>query len=144
MGNMPIWMFDPGWEEHVESEAAAGLARWGELLRSLDWASLVPDYDRHLVSGGRGEARGLDQIGAARSGDGRLAVVYVPERRSITVETGVLAAPAVAATWFDPVTGERRPGGTLAVGGPAVLTPPFPEDTVLLLEATAPRIGLVT
>jgi hypothetical protein len=49
----------------------------------------------------------------------------------------VLAGPAVAATWFDPVSGKRLPGGTLAVGGPAVLTPPYPEDAVLLLEATA-------
>jgi hypothetical protein len=97
----------------------------------------VPDYDRTLVSGGRGEARGLNQIGAARSGDGRLAIVYVPEQRPITIETDVLAGPAVTATWFDPVTGQRLPGGTLAVNGPAVLTSPYPEDAVLLLEATA-------
>ena len=36
-----------------------------------------------LVSAGRGEARGLDQIGAARSADGRLAVVYIPSQRPI-------------------------------------------------------------
>ena len=137
MGNKPIWFFGPGWQEQVASDGAAGLARWGGFFRSVNWPALVPDYDRTLVSSGRGEARGLNQIGAARSGDGRLAIVYVPEQRPITIETDVLAGPAVTATWFDPVTGQRLPGGTLAVNGPAVLTSPYPEDAILLLEATA-------
>jgi hypothetical protein len=139
MGNKPIWMFDPGWKDAVSSDGAAGLARWGSFFRSVEWSTLAPDYDRALVSRGRGEARGLNQIGAARSGDGRLAIVYVPERRSLTIEMGVLAGPAVTATWFDPATGERLPGGTLGADGPAVLTPPFPEDAVLLLESASPR-----
>jgi hypothetical protein len=137
MGNKPIWMFDPSWQEHVASDGAFGLARFGEFFRSVDWATLVPDYDRKLVSSGHGEARGLTQLGAARSADGRLAVVYIPERRSFTIETDVLAGPAVVTTWYDPVTGQRLPGGTLAVDGPAVLTPPYPEDAVLLLETTS-------
>lgn len=137
MGNKPIWMFDPGWKDEVESDGAAGLTRWGEFFRSIDWSTLVPDHEKTLVSGGRGEDRGLNQIGAARSQDGRLAVVYVPEQRPVTIETASLAGPAVLATWFDPVTERRLPGGTLAVDGPAVLTAPFREDAVLLLEATA-------
>ncbi len=137
MGNKPIWMFDPGWREAVESDGAAGLSRWGEFFRSIDWSTLVPDHEKTLVSGGRGEDRGLNQIGAARSQDGRLAIVYVPEQRPITIDTGSLAGPAVLATWFDPVTGRRLPGGTLVVDGPAVLMAPFREDAVLLLEATA-------
>jgi Protein of unknown function (DUF4038)/Putative collagen-binding domain of a collagenase len=141
MGNKPVWLFNPGWKEQVASEGAAGLARWGAFLRSVDWASLVPDYPCKLVSAGRGEARGLNQIGAARSPDGRLAVIYIPEQRPITIETEALAGPLLAATWFDPVSGRRLPGGTLAVGGPAVLTAPFSEDAVLLLEAATPATG---
>lgn len=139
MGNRPIWLFGPGWKEQVESDGAAGIARWGEFFRSVDWSTLVPDYEQTLVSAGRGEARGLNQIGAARSADGRLAVVYIPDRRPIRIETDVLARPAVSATWFDPVSGKRLPGETLAVTGPAVLTAPYPEDAVLLLEASAGR-----
>jgi hypothetical protein len=139
MGNKPIWMFDPGWQEAVASDGAAGLSRWGGFFRSVEWSTLVPDHEKTLVSGGRGEARGLNQIGAARSGDGRLAIVYVPDQRAITIETGVLAGPGVVVTWFDPVTGQRQPGGTVAVDGPVVLTPPFREDAVLLLEAAAPH-----
>jgi hypothetical protein len=136
MGNKPIWMFDPGWKEHVASDGAHGLTLWGEFFRSLDWATLVPDYEKTLVTTGRGEDRGLNQIGTARSDDGRLAVIYIPEQRPFTVETGTLAGPAVSATWFDPASGERLPAGTLAVGGPVVVTPPYVEDAVLLLEST--------
>jgi hypothetical protein len=138
MGNKPIWMFDPGWQDHVASDGAANLSRFGALFRSVDWSTLVPDFEKTLVSAGRGEARGLTQVGAARSDDGRLAVVYIPERRAITVETGALDGPAVTATWFDPASGSRLPGGRLVAGGPAVLTAPFAEDAVLLLQTAAP------
>jgi hypothetical protein len=137
MGNKPIWMFGPQWKDQVASDGAFGLARFGEFFRSVNWSALIPDYDRKLVSSGHGEQRGLNQLGAAWSDDRRLAVVYVPERRPMTIETAALAGPAVAVTWFDPATGQRLPGGTLAVNGPVVLTPPYPEDAVLLLEATA-------
>jgi hypothetical protein len=137
MGNKPIWLFDPGWNEQVASAGAAGLTRWGAFFRSIDWATLVPDYERRLVSAGGGERRGLNQIGAARSEDGALAVVYVPEQRPLTVETDTLAGARVDATWFDPGSGRRDPAGTLVVGGRAVLTPPYPEDAVLLLESAA-------
>jgi hypothetical protein len=139
MGNKPIWLFDTGWREHLASEGAASLARWGALFRSIDWATLVPDYEERLVSEGRGEARGLNQIGAALSEDGRLAVIYVPDQRPITVETEVLSGPHVTATWFDPATGQRIPAGTIAVAGPAVVTAPFSEDGVLLLQAVRDR-----
>jgi hypothetical protein len=38
--------------------------------------------------------------------------------------------------WFEPATGRRMSGGTLAAEGSAWLTPPFAEDAVLVL-ATA-------
>jgi len=136
MGNKPIWLFGPGWQDHVQSAGAAGLTRWGAFFRSIDWATLVPDYERRLVSAGGGERRGLNQIGAARSEDGTLAVIYVPEQRPITVETDVLEGRCISATWFDPATGRRDPAGTLVVGSPAVMTAPYAEDAVLLLEST--------
>lgn len=136
MGNKPIWMFGPQWKDHLASDAAFGLARFGEFFRSVNWASLVPDYDRNLVSSGHGEQRGLNQLGAARSDDGSLAIVYIPDRRPVTIETDALAGPTVTVTWIDPVSGQRLPGGILAVSGPVVLTPPYREDAVLLLEAT--------
>ena len=116
MGNKPIWMFDPGWKDEVESDGARGTHPVGEFFRSIDWSTLVPDHEKTLVSGGRGEERGLNQIGAARSQDGRLAVVYVPEQRPITIETGVARRAGGRLRRGSTRSAERRlPGGTLAV-----------------------------
>ena len=138
MGNAPIWMFGPGWEQALDSPGIHGLSMFGEFFRSIQWADLQPDLDHAMISAGRGESRGLDQVGAARSADGRLGVIYVPAQRPITVEAGVLAGPLVRVTWFDPVSGEHLPGGLFATGESAVLTSPFREDAVLLLETMDP------
>jgi hypothetical protein len=112
------------------------MARWGGFFRRMRWADLAPD-DRHTVlTRGLGEARGLDRATAARTADGRLAVVYTPSRRPIEIQLSVLSGPAVRATWFEPATGREVEGGTLAAVGSAWLTPPFEIDAVLTL-ATA-------
>jgi len=55
---------------------------------------------------------------AARTPDGRLAVAYLPTRRTISVDPSAMAAGTRAA-WVDPTSGARRP-----VPLSASLTPP--------------------
>jgi hypothetical protein len=134
MGNNPIWLFWAGWQHAIALPGSIAMARWGGFFRQIRWSDLVPD-DRHTVlSGGLGEARGLDRATAARTGDGRLAVIYTPSRRPLEIQLSSLVGPTVAATWFEPSTGRRVEGGTLAAVGSAWLTPPFEIDAVLTLE----------
>jgi uncharacterized protein DUF4038/collagenase-like protein with putative collagen-binding domain len=136
MGNNPIWLFWTGWQDAIELPASIAMARWGAFFRRIGWADLAPD-DRHTVlTGGLGEARGLDRATAACTPDGRLTVVYMPSRRPIEIQLSELAGPALRATWFEPATGREVNGGTLAAVGGAWLTPPFETDAVLTL-ATA-------
>ena len=44
----------------------------------------------------------------ARTPDGRLAVIYLPTQRTISVNPSAMAAGTQAA-WVDPTTGGRRP-----------------------------------
>ena len=111
------------------------MARWGAFFRGLPWGDLKPDLKRRIATDGLGEARGLDRVTTASTDDGRLTVAYLPVQRALTINSGQLAAPHLRATWFDPRTGRSLPGGTLVTGGPITLTPPFPEDAVLTLEA---------
>lgn len=136
MGNHPIWLFWDGWEAALDLPASVAMARWGAFFRSIRWWDLHPDLDRALLAGGLGESRGLDRATAAISGDRRLAVVYTPSRRPLEVLPGALDGPAVRTTWFNPASGSTVEGGVLAPIGAAWLTPPFPDDAVLLLEAT--------
>jgi hypothetical protein len=137
MGNMPIWPFIDGWQAALDLPGSVAMARWGAFFRALPWAELLPDFGREIVTGGLGEARGLDRVTAAATPDRRLAVAYLPVRRAVTVQTGALAGPHLRADWFEPATGRREPGGTLVAEGCATLTPPFAEDAVLTLETVS-------
>jgi hypothetical protein len=119
---------------------SAGPARHGALgrfFRALPWSELVPDLDRKLVTGGLGEARGLDRVTASVTSDRRLGVAYLPVRRPIEVQLGTLQGPRLAAEWFDPASGRRASGGILAAEGTATLAPPIEEDAVLTLASCA-------
>lgn len=135
MGNTPIWLFWDGWREALDLPASIAMARWGAFFRALPWAALEPDLDRRLVTAGLGEARGLDRVTPALTTDARTAVAYLPVARPLEVDTTVLGAERMNAWWFEPATGRRRSGGTLLRGGRAWLTPPFPDDAALVLEA---------
>jgi hypothetical protein len=135
MGNNPIWPFAAGWQAALDLPGSIAMARWGAFFRALPWADLVPDFSHEIVTAGLGEARGLDRVTAATTPNRRLTVAYLPVHRPVTVQTGALAGPSLRVEWFEPATGRRLPGGTLAAAGCATLTPPFAEDAVLTLEA---------
>ena len=135
MGNAPLWYFGEDWEGALDLPASVAMARWGAFFRGLPWAELVPDLERRHLTGGLGEARGLDRATAAATPDGRLLVAYTPAQRLLTVETAGLAGPALRVDWFEPTTGHRVDGGTLLARGAARLVPPFAEDAVLTLTS---------
>jgi hypothetical protein len=134
MGNRPIWLFDKGWEAALDLPGSVAMARWGDFFRALTWAELGPDFANTIVTGGLGEARGLDRVTTAATPDRRLAVAYLPAPRAVTIDSGSLTGPHVRVEWFEPATGRRVSGGTLATDGCATLMPPFAEDAVLTLE----------
>ena len=134
-GNHPIWLFWDGWREALDLSGSLAMARWGGFFRALPWSELIPDLERKLVTGGLGEARGLDRVTAAVTADRRLGVAYLPVRRPVEVQLGALQGPRLAAEWFEPASGRRAAGGTLAAEGAVTLAPPFEEDAVLTLAS---------
>jgi Protein of unknown function (DUF4038)/Putative collagen-binding domain of a collagenase len=111
------WSFHPGWERRLSTRGLTQVARLRELFSTLRWWELAPDTAGELVTAGRGtelttdEPRDVlenDYVTAARTPDGRLAVVYLPTGRTIAVNRSVLAAGA-RAVWIDPTSGRRRP-----------------------------------
>ncbi len=135
MGNHPIWLFWDGWQQALDLPGSVAMARWGSFFRALPWSEFVPDLELRLVTSGLGEARGLDRVTAAKTADGRLGVAYLPVRRPIGVDLSVLAGPRISVEWFEPATGKRRSGGTLAGDGAVTLAPPFDEDAALVLTS---------
>ena len=150
-GNGFIWPLTPGWKGHLETTGVVELGHCRALFDSLAWPTLAPDASRRLVTAGRGTywtggtpSYGIsdnDYVTAASTPDGRLALVYVPSARTVTIDLSVLAGP-VMARWYDPTTGSYLAiaGSPMPNSGPRDFTTPGLHgdgagDWVLVLEA---------
>ena len=103
MGNTPIWLFDTGWQQALESSGTLGVARIAALLGSRAWWKLVPDTNQTVLTAG--VSSGTDRSATARASDGSFVLSYLPTARSVTVNLAQLAGPHVVARWYDPSTG---------------------------------------
>jgi len=111
------WEFHDGWEQRLSTRAVTQIRRLRTLFSTLRWWQLVPDTANQLVTAGRGTKLTTDEpkdvldndyVTAARTPDGRLAVIYLPTQRTISVNPSAMAAGTRAA-WIDPTSGRRRP-----------------------------------
>jgi hypothetical protein len=119
------------WEVAMNLPGSADVGRIGELFQSIDWWTLVPDSK--LIRS-RQELDRAKHVGASRSEDGGLAVIYVPGAMEIEVEMGRLKE-WVRGFWFGPGTGERRE----AVGSGGKFAPHGEGDYLLVLECKSAR-----
>ena len=111
------WAFHDGWEQRLSTPAVTQIERLRNLISRLPWWQLVPDTGDMVVTGGRGTQLKADApmdvldngyVTAAKTPDGRLAVIYLPTKRTISVNRATLPT-GTRATWIDPTTGTRQP-----------------------------------
>lgn len=109
-GNHYTWTYAQGWQEHLDTPGAAQMVFFTKFFESLPWQNLVPDEGHTTLTDGygtfsaKGTIDGNDYAGAARTPDGKLAVVYSPTIRPLTINMARLTGPA-SARWFDPSNG---------------------------------------
>jgi hypothetical protein len=121
----------PPWHEAMAAPGSADMHRLRELFASLDWWRLRPAPE--LLAEQPGAAAAERFIAAARTEDGAVAVVYVPEDPRVRLRADAISS--MQATWFDPRTGERPPAAGAADESGAIAFPtPAPGDWVLLLK----------
>ena len=97
------------------------------------WQDLVPDTGSALVTAGRGSHGTTGYVGAAKSANGRLGIIYVPAARTITVDLGAMTLP-ITARWFNPTNGMYTVVKTYTAAERAQLTTPG-------ANSAAPQIG---
>jgi hypothetical protein len=145
-GHRAIWRFAADWRPALDAPGARHARLWRDIVGPLPWWTFVPDQS--LVAEGGGPLGDASWAAAARSADGRLALVYLPAGGRVTPDLRSLRLP-LRATWIDPTDGSRH---TLPLplgdqGRTSVLTPPTLKnaagdaDFVLLLEAETARPG---
>jgi hypothetical protein len=141
MGNNPIWLFNPGWEEALESQGSRDMAHVKALFGSRAWYDLVPDQAHTIVTRGLGEFNGLDYLAAALTRDGSTLLAYMPTARTITVDLSKVSGEAALAWWFDPRTGETEVAGEFRTRTQVEFEPPGEGDWALVVDDAARNLS---
>lgn len=140
LGNRPIWLFDPGWEEAIDAQGSRDMVHVKSLFSARAWYDLVPDQSHKIVTGGLGEFNGMDYLAAAMTSDGSALIAYMPTARAITVDLAKLNGTQVNGWWFDPRTGDSTPAGSFPTSGPTHFVPPGEGDWALVLDDAAANL----
>lgn len=133
-GNRPLWLFDLGWQEALDSCGSRDMVHVRSLFLSRPWYHLAPDHEHRVLTAGLGERCGLDYASAALTTDGGTAIAYLPSARPVTADLRRICGRKVKAWWFDPRSGEAQLAGEFAGSGCCELTPPAAGDWVLVLD----------
>ena len=149
-GNSHVWPISSGWQGHLDTVGVAEFGYCWALFENRPWPKLVPDREHLLVTAGYGTfwsggtpSYGISQndyVEAASTPDGKLALVYVPTPRTITVNLAKFAG-ACNARWYDPTAGTYQTvaGSPFPNSGSRTFTTPGLHadgggDWVLVLE----------
>jgi hypothetical protein len=110
-GNRPIWLFESGWENALDSEGSVAMGHLADLFESRAWWRMRPDRTNAVVVDATGGTT------AARTSDGESILVYAPSSRSLRVDLDQLSGTNAQAWWFDPVDGSvQNLGVSLSAG----------------------------
>ena len=115
-GNHYTWEFATGWQQHLDTTGSKQLGYLVRLLERFPWFRLVPDIRHHVVTSGYGTYDGTsnvassDYVTAAATRNGRLALAYLPDGGTVSVNMGHFAG-RVRVRWFDPTNGRFRGSG---------------------------------
>jgi hypothetical protein len=117
-GSGYVWPMIAGWKDNLDTTGVTQLGYCKALFQSRPWYTLVPDQAHMLVTAGYGTfwsggtpSSGIslnDYVTAGSTADGKLALVYVPSARTVTVDLARLSG-AITARWYDPTTGSYQP-----------------------------------
>ncbi len=120
------------WTTNLSAPAAEQMAHLVKFFTNIQYSHLRPAQDMLAKDPGLTEPR--RHIAAARTQEGDLAVVYVPEDRSLEIRFKDLP-PSVETSWTDPRNGLRRPVIAVLNGENVQFTTPGPGDWLLLLKS---------
>lgn len=119
------------WQQALRMPGAEQMRYLSAFFQSLAWWTLWPDQS--LVREQPGVHDVLRFIAAARSEDGRLAVLYVPAGGPVHLNAARLALP-LQVVWTNPRDGSRQAGPVVS-SQEATLMAPDEQDWLLVLAA---------
>lgn len=133
----PNWNMPADWRDVLELPGANSLVHLRTLLESRPWWKLMPDRHNVVAIEGRGAFATNDYAVTALARDGSFALSYLPSKRALTIDLTKIAGQRVAASWFNPRTGESTRIPEVTDTKRRAFEPPTEGDWVLVLEAVA-------
>jgi hypothetical protein len=105
-GHGDIWPFTEDWRQALRAPGIVGMVYLYQFFTALPWQELVPDLENQLLEdaplpGGGGFAA------AAVTPDHDLAVIYLPDNRSVQINLSEFGGP-VTMRFYDPTDGTFR------------------------------------
>ncbi len=144
-GNGPVWHMNAApeypsgklpWKPALNDPGALTLLpHIKALFESRAWHTLVPDRERKLV------IRTDEPIPAAVTEDRSTAIIYLPPKRTVTVDVSRLSGLSARAWWFNPRDGRHIDIGIKGSATPYKFTGPSAEDWVIVLDDEMKRRG---
>lgn len=122
----------PAWRKALFLPAARQMTYLAELMGSVDFWKLRPRPE--TIATQPGDVSVPRFIAATGMDTKALALVYLPEDRSVDIIPNVMPASALV-SWFNPRTGEKTATVALASGATCPLPTPNPGDWLLLMMA---------
>lgn len=134
-GHFSVYTNATGWKDSLNSLGVARMRYAKGMFESYDWWKLRPDTSHNLVTSGYGTFGNYDYVGAGISSDSTFAIIYLPLRKTITINTNLLNRDSVNWYWFN--VNDSSKTFYKSTGRSAGLTgiPSTTGDWVLLLES---------
>ena len=117
------------WRQALLMPAGEQMAHLFDFFNSIEWWRLRPAPESIVNPGTTQNLRRYNAV--ARSDEGDLLVVYVPQDRSVEILRKALP-PVPQVTWFDPRTGEKHPAVAVVTEQSAQFPTPGDGDWLLL------------
>lgn len=108
-GSDDIMHFETGWDDHLDDQGQTELTYLHDLFVNKEWYSLVPDQTHAILTAGYGTSADeipsdSDYATCAAVADGSLAIIYMPDNRTMTVDMSFFSG-SVTCRWYDPTDG---------------------------------------
>lgn len=106
-GNSAIWNLGAlggDWAAALGAAGSLSMQRAYAFFKSINWWTLVPDSAHAFLTVGYGTIGTADFAGAAKDAGGTLAVLYMPDNRTMTVDVSQMAG-TITCRWLDPTNG---------------------------------------
>ncbi|NLI00209.1 MAG: DUF4038 domain-containing protein [Chthonomonadales bacterium] len=104
-GRTPMIGANLPWHEAIHLPGSGQMRHARALIEQGPYFDRMPDPSLVVPP----NTSGPEYIGAARSPDGRYALLYTPSGKPFTVRVYLLRGARLTAAWYDPRTGERTP-----------------------------------